>query len=151
MNIKWKSWPLSEWGNHDLKKLTLSILLVCWTTLLIGCQSNLEEMHLLGDIEKVSIAKSNGCGMNEQFFATLTEKDKIAKFQSMLTQAEGKKIANRNEPDFDILIQYNDGEHLLHLILGEKGEKSSFSYIGHEGTAYFVSPENTDTLREWIK
>src|SRR5699024_11841990 len=99
---------------------------------LVSCQNQPEQMSVLDNIEEISVSESEGYGgVNEDFFAVLKDDDVTSAFEEMMYDAKGRKVENRKAPDFDLLIQYEDGSsHLLHLILGEKGEKSSLNYVG---------------------
>ena len=122
--------------------------------LLIGCQSSKEEMTLFDNITKVSISKSEGYGgLNENYFASLNKKEMISSFEEVMKSAKRKNVdVNKEKPDYDILVQYEDGNtHGLHLLMGNEGEQSVFMYIGNEDTTFYVSPEGTKKLRQVIK
>ena len=109
-------------------------------------------MSVLDNIEVISVSESEGYGgVNEDFFAVLKDDEVTSAFEEMMHGAKGRKVGNRKAPDFDLLIQYEDGgSHLLHLHLGEEGEESSMSYVGHDDTAYFLDAQETNLLRKWI-
>lgn len=112
-----------------LKRIFLLLTLFFCALLLLGCQSQDKEMTLLDNISSVSIAESDGYGgVNDNYFATIDKDAQTLKFQKVLKNAEGTKQkvdVAKEKPDYDIVINYeNDGTHLLHLVLGGKGEKA---------------------------
>lgn len=113
-------------------------------------------MTLLDNISSVSIAESDGYGrVNDNYFATIDKGALTLEFQKVLKNAEGKKQKvhiTKEKPDYDIVIDYeNDGTHLLHLVLGGKGEKSRVMYVGNENNGFDITPEDTEVLSEMLE
>ncbi|MGM8363913.1 hypothetical protein ACLIBG_00395 [Virgibacillus sp. W0181] len=120
---------------------------------LSSCQSSEEEMTILDTITQISISKSEGYGsINDNFFISLDKQEGVSGFEEVMKRATRKRIGVNNvKPDYDILVQYEDGgTHLLHLILGDEGEESVLMYVGHEKKLYYVSSQATNKLREII-
>lgn len=137
-----------------MKKLFLIVLFLFCAFALIGCQSSKEKMTLFDNITKVSVSKSEGYGgLNENYFTSLNNKKMISSFEEVMKGAKRKNVdVNKEKPDYDILVQYEDGNtHGLHLLMGNEGEQSVFMYIGNEETTFYVSPEGTKKLRQVIK
>ncbi|WP_077622932.1 hypothetical protein [Sediminibacillus massiliensis] len=119
------------------------------TFLLVGCNSSKEKMILLEEAESISVSKSNGFGgLNERYFLHVNQQKDISLWEKIISDAEYDQLPNKNtQPDFDILIDYGDGNtHGLHLFLGNKGEKSAFMYVGHEDRFYVISAEASKVL-----
>lgn len=135
-----------------MKHLLLLLLLSFTTLIIISCQSQTKEMTLLDDVSGLSISKSNGYGgLNENYFASFSQKEMISNFEEILKNAKGttQGITNKT-PSYDILVRYENGSTQgLHLILGSEGEESVFMYIGYEDS-YTVSPEDTHKLKNSI-
>lgn len=120
----------------------------------VGCHSIKEEMSILDTITQISISNSKGYGgLNENYFVSLDNSEVVLSFEEILKDAKNVKGSyNRLNPDYDILVQYKNGDtHGLHLFLGNEDEESEFMYIGHEDTIYKVNPEGTRKLRQIIK
>lgn len=135
-----------------MKKKILSLTLSFCALLLFACQSQEEKMTMLDDISSISISESDGYGgINENYFATIDQDTLISKLEEIFKNAEGKKQkvdVDKDKPDYDILVRYKNGEdHLLHLVLGNTGEKSRVMYVGHENNGFDISPEDTKILR----
>ncbi|MFD2923175.1 hypothetical protein [Halobacillus naozhouensis] len=96
-----------------MKKILLLLSLSFCVSLLFACQSQEKEMTLLDDISSISISKSDGYGgINEDYFTTIDKDTLISKFEEALKNAEGKKQkgdVDSENPDYDILIRYEDG------------------------------------------
>jgi hypothetical protein len=138
-----------------LKKLFLLLFLSFFTLTSFACQSQSEEMKLLGNISEISISKSNGYGgLNENYFVSINQAEAIVGFEEVLKNARGKNQdvdVTNGKPDYDILIRYENGDtHGLHLILGNTGAESIVMYIGHENIGYFISPEETNKIRKLL-
>jgi len=108
-------------------------------------------MTMLDDISSISISESDGYGgINENYFATIDKDTLISKFEEVFKNAKGKKQkidVNKEKSYYDILVRYKNGEdHLLHLLLGNTGEKSRVMYVGHENNGIDISPEDTKVL-----
>jgi len=132
------------------------ILLFFCLFLLFGCQSNEKHMTLLDDVSSISISKSAGYGgFNEQYVITTDNKAFISVFEDVLTHAKGKKQKvniKEEKPDYDLRIRYENGEtHGLHLVLGNKGERSRIMYIGHENNSFELLAEDTAILRDLLE
>jgi len=86
---------------------------------------------------------------------TIDKKAFISVFEDVLTRAERKKQkvnVNEEKPDYDLLIHYENGEtHGLHLVLGNKGEKSRIMYIGYENNGFELLSEDTTILRDLLE
>ncbi|MBU9721651.1 MULTISPECIES: hypothetical protein [Bacillaceae] len=135
-----------------MKKVLLLIFLVFCCVSLIACQSENEEMALLDTIADILISKSNGYGgLNEDYFLSFNQEETISVFEVILKNTKGisQTVDVTNEkPDFDILIRYEDGNNQgLHLSLGNEGEESVITYIGHERNGFIVSAKDTNELR----
>ena len=118
-----------------MKKLFLIVLFLFCAFALIGYQSSKEKMTLFDNITKVSVSKSEGYGgLNENYFTSLNNKKMISSFEEVMESAKRKSVdVNKEKPDYDILVQYADGNtHGLHLLMGNEGEQSVFMYIGNE-------------------
>src|SRR5690625_286169 len=107
-------------------------------------------MTLLDKITSISISESDGYGgINEKYFLKIDEEANISKIEEVLQNAEGKRQkidVAKDRPDYDLLIRYENGEtHLLHLVLGNTGEKSRIMYIGHENNGFDILHEDTKT------
>ncbi|WP_079529525.1 hypothetical protein [Halobacillus hunanensis] len=137
-----------------MKRVFVWLLVLLCAVTLIGFQSAKEEMTLLDNVSKISISKSEGYGgLNEKFFTSYDKKEISSRFEEILKVAKGKSSGmNNNKPDYDILVEYDNGEtNGLHLILGNEGEESLFMYVGHEEDIFKVGPEATRELRLIIK
>ena len=82
-------------------------------------------------------------------------KTAISGFKEILKKAKGKNqdvdVINE-KPDYDILIRYENGDTQgLHLLLGNAGDESVITYIGHEKYGYIVSPEDINKLKNILK
>ena len=135
-----------------MKKL---FLLLFSTLTLFACQSQSEEMKVFDHISEISIANSNGYGgLNKNYVVSINQTEARLAFEEILKNARGKNQdvdVTNGKPDYDILIRYeNGGTHGLHLILGNTGAESIVMYIGHENTGYFISPEETNTIRKLL-
>jgi len=111
-------------------------------------------MTLLDTITEISISKSGGYGgINENYFSSFSDLEITSAFEEIMKSAKIKdEKVNEEKPDYDILVNYENGDtHLLHLILGDKGENSVLMYVGHESNTYFVSPDATLELRKLLK
>ena len=122
---------------------------------MFSCQSQGQETELLYDVSSISASKSNGYGgINEKFFITFQKDSQKAQFAEIINNAkESKQRIDmvKKQPDFDILIRYEDGNtHGLNLILGDTEEKASFSYVGHENYSYNISARDTKLLRNLL-
>ena len=132
------------------------LLLLSFCTLtLFACQSQSEEMKLLGNISEISISKSNGYGgLNEKYLVSINQAEAIVVFEEALQNAKEKNQdvdVTKGKPDYDILIRYeNGGTHGLHLILGNAGAESIVMYIGHEKIGYIISPKDTNKIRKLL-
>ncbi|MEW9500943.1 hypothetical protein [Jeotgalibacillus marinus] len=137
-----------------MKKLLLLLLFssLCAITF-IGFQIYLnKEMTLLGTITEVSISESEGYGgINDNFFVSFKKTETVSNFEDIMKSAKRKREdVNREKPDYDILVQYQDDNyHLLHLLLGNEGEESAFMYMGYEHV-YYITPDATKELRQII-
>ena len=135
-----------------MKHIVMFLILSFSTLILISCQSQTKEMTLLDDVSGISISKSNGYrGLNENYFASYSQEESISDFEKILKNTKGTTQDVTNDtPTYDILIRYEYGDtHGLHLLLGNDGEESVFTYIGYEGN-YTVSPEGTHKLKNII-
>src|SRR5690625_6581332 len=97
------------------------------------------------------MSESDGYGgINEKYFLKIDEEANISKIEEVLQNAEGKRQkidVAKERPDYNLLIRYQNGEtHLLHLVLGNTGEKSRILYIGHEINGFNISYDDTKTL-----
>lgn len=110
-------------------------------------------MSLLDDdISSISVSKSEGYGgINDDYFITIDEKSSTSEFQDILKKAENKKQkidVDKESPDYDLVINYGkDKELLLHLVLGDKGEKSRIMYMGNEDNGFNIPAKDTKDLR----
>lgn len=141
-------------GGRKLKKTLLTVLFIIFVMIFVGCHSIKEEMSILDTITQISISNSKGYGgLNENYFVSLDNSEVVLSFEEILKDAKNVKGSyNRLNPDYDILVQYKNGDtHGLHLFLGNEDEESEFMYIGHEDTIYKVNPEGTRKLRQIIK
>ena len=69
----------------------------------------------------------------------------------MKMQKKGNKKVNKEKPDYDLLIQYQNGDtHLIHLSLGNEDQESVLMYAGHENDVFYVSTEATKKLKELL-
>lgn len=130
------------------------LLLFCTLTL-FACQSQSEEMEVFDHISEISISNSNGYGgLNKNYVVSINQTEAILTFEEVLKNARGKNQnvdVTNGKPDYDILIRYENGDtNGLHLILGNTGAESIVMYIGHENTGYFISPEETNKIRELL-
>ena len=116
-------------GVFIVKKLLLSLLLTFCSVALIACQSQNEEMTLLESVSDISISKSNGYGgLNESFFLTINQEETISGFEEVLINAKGKKQkvdTVKDNPDYDILVLYENGETLDYISYLEMLEKKA--------------------------
>lgn len=138
-----------------MKRIFVLLTLSFYMFLLFACQSQDKEMTLLDNISSVSISESDGYGgMNENYFKTIDKDAFILEFESVLKNAKGKKQkvnVDKEKPDFDLLIRYENGEtHGLHLVLGNTGETSRIMYIGHEDNGFDIYSEDTKVLKEML-
>jgi uncharacterized lipoprotein YehR (DUF1307 family) len=136
-----------------LKKVNLSLMLSFCALLLFACQSQEKKMTMLDDISSISISESDGYGgINEDYFMTIGKETIISTFQEIFKNTEGRKQkvdVDNERPDYDILIHYRNGEtHLLHLVLGNTGEKGRVMYVGHENNGFDISAKDTNVLRD---
>lgn len=133
--------------------LLLLVLLPISTFLLISCQSQEKELSLLDDdISSISVSKSDGYGgINDNYFTTIDKKTQISKFQGILKRAKSKKKkidVDKESSDYDLVIDYGkDKKHLMHLVLGDKGEKSRMVYMGNENNGFNIPSKDTEDLR----
>ena len=138
-----------------MKQLFLLLFLSFCALTLFACQSQSEEMKLLGNISEISISNSNGYdGLNENYFVFINQTEAILGFEEVLKNARGKNqdvdVIN-GKPDYDILIRYENGDtNGLHFILGNTGAESIVMNIGHENIGYFISPEETNKIRKLL-
>ena len=138
-----------------MKKRLLSVLLAFCSVTLIACQSQNEEITSLDNVSDISISKSNGYGgLNENYILSINREEAISGFKEILKKAKGKNqdvdVINE-KPDYDILIRYENGDTQgLHLLLGNAGDESVITYIGHENYGYIVSLEDTNELRKLL-
>ena len=139
-----------------MKKLFLLLFLSFCTLTLFACQSQSEEMKLLGNISEISISESNGYGgLNEKYFVSINQAESIVVFGEVLQNAKEKNQdvdVTNGKADYDILMRYeNGGTYGLHLILGNAGAESKVMYIGHEKIGYNISPEDTNKIRNFLE
>ncbi|MGP4040167.1 hypothetical protein ACTWP4_09770 [Gracilibacillus sp. D59] len=136
-----------------MKKICLIISFIFCSFTIIGCQSPKEKMSPLDNITEISISNSEGYGgLNENYFAILHKRKVISIFEEVMrsTKREVNGV-NAENPDYDILVRYEDGSTQgLHLILGEEDDESKLLYIGHEKLTFSVSSEGTQKLRKII-
>lgn len=147
-----------------MRKTLLTIASILFVMLLAGCQLQIENKKAnqsrtenkktqkeIEKIKEVSISRTRGLGgINENYFITIKGPENLKVFSQALNNSEEKKINNRSV-DYDLVTSYeNGGDHILHLKLGEEGERSMFMYDGHEETGYFTSIEATKSLRSII-
>ncbi|MBU8907525.1 hypothetical protein [Desertibacillus haloalkaliphilus] len=123
---------------------------------LSACQSVHDEMIILDDVKKISISESGGYGgIHDNYFMTSSDKKVISHFEEVMKRARGVQHdvdVSNDKPDFDILVNYENGErHLLHLILGDEGQESIFMYVGYEKNGFYVSPEATKVLKDSLE
>ncbi|UOQ83527.1 hypothetical protein [Gracilibacillus salinarum] len=135
-----------------MKQLSLILFLSICFLPLVSCQSANEEMTLLDNVSSVSISESDGYGgLNEHYFTTIEQGELTSEFEEVIKHANSQTQAVSNQPDYDILVRYENGEtHGLHLILGNEGQESTLMYIGHESEGYIVSSESTEVLRKML-
>ncbi|WP_018922769.1 hypothetical protein [Salsuginibacillus kocurii] len=108
-------------------------------------------MEILDEIEAISISHSIGYGgVNSDFFAEVTEADDIQLFKTAMVEAErAEGIAEDFQamPDYDLLIEYENGEtHLLNVLLGDVHEPMALVYVGHEHNVFFVQQGESEAL-----
>lgn len=70
---------------------------------MFACQSQSEEMKLLGNLSEISISKSNGYGgLNENYFTSIHQAEALVVFKEVLQNAKEKnqnvKVTN-GKPD----------------------------------------------------
>ncbi|MGO1470543.1 MAG: hypothetical protein ACTHW2_11020 [Tissierella sp.] len=136
-----------------MKKILIFVLLICSTIFVVSCsrEKYMQEMTLLDSIKEISISEFNGYGgLNEDYIASVSKKELISDFENIIRNtSDGSKYIDKEGPDYDILIKYEDGgTHGLHLILGDKDQESKFLYIGHENIAYSSTQEATEELKD---
>lgn len=139
-----------------MKRILLSLIIVKCSFLLIACQAPKEEITLIDSIYQISISKSNGYGgLNEDYFLSINKQEVITEMEQIFESAKGekRKVNVKNEkPDYDMLIRYKNGEtNGFHIQLGDNGEESIITYIGHERDAYIISPDYTNRLKEILE
>lgn len=138
-----------------MKKRLLLVLFAFCSVMLIACQSQHEEITLLDNVSDISISTSNGYGgLNENDILSINREEAISAFTEMLNKAQRKnqEVDVINEkPDYDILIRDENGDTQgLQLLLGNIGDESVITYIGHEKYGYIVSYEDTHEIRKLL-
>ncbi|WP_130860271.1 hypothetical protein [Gracilibacillus phocaeensis] len=139
-----------------MKTISLLLIIVGCPFLLLACQSQAEQMTLLDDVSSVSVSKSDGYGgISGKHVKTINKDTLTTTFQQVLENAKGRKQnvdVYQGRPDYDLVVHYeNGGTHLLHLTIGNKGEKSRVMYTGHEHNGFDLSVEDTALLRGMLE
>ena len=141
-----------------MKKIIFILIIASIILIISACDGVNKEMPILGNISSISISKSQGYGgLNNNLSAVYREKEALSDFEEVMKNAKGKRVdfidnINEEKPDYDILVEYeNGGNHLLHLILGQEEQESILMYVGYEYNPYYVTPVETKRLRGLIK
>ncbi|EZH64324.1 hypothetical protein [Geomicrobium sediminis] len=105
----------------------------------------------LTNAEFYSFEKYGGSGANTEV-AILTEQNELDALKSVLDSASDGVRANSEElvPAYDLLVDHDAGDTILHLILGDAGEESRIMYAGYENEHFIIPEEGTATLIELI-
>ncbi|WP_019155164.1 hypothetical protein [Robertmurraya massiliosenegalensis] len=122
---------------------------------LVACQPNSGETMVLLDenVSGVVISESEGFGdMNLDIKLSFQDKESIRIFEKAITTAVEKSKSVESPPDYDVMVEYEEGypTHAIHLWLGGEDEPSIMKYITDETVAYETSPQMTNKLRELI-
>jgi len=120
--------------------------------ILYACQFHEQETELPKDVSSISVSKSNGYGgINDRFFITIQDDPSKVLFRKIINNAqEGNQRIGMvaKQPDFDVLIRFEDGStYGLNLILEDKEKQAMFAYVGHENNSYSISANDTLLLR----
>ncbi|MCH1625265.1 hypothetical protein [Fredinandcohnia quinoae] len=111
-------------------------------------------MSLLDEkVSRINISKSNGVGdMNQDIILSVDDKKSVAIIEKAIRTAvkQESKIPSGENPDFDIMVEYEGGlpTHALHLWLGNEGEISTLSYMTDTGDVYITTGKTTNQLRD---
>ncbi|GAF18778.1 hypothetical protein JCM19046_3373 [Bacillus sp. JCM 19046] len=106
----------------------------------------------LTNAEFYNFEKYGGTGANVEV-ASLTEQVELDALKNVLDSASDGVRANSKEliPHYDLLVDHNQGDTILHLILGKEGEESRIMYAGYENEHFIITAEGTEILMGLIE
>ncbi|WP_147805234.1 hypothetical protein [Alkalicoccus halolimnae] len=136
-----------------MKKIGILILL-SHALFLSACLNGEQGVPLSDDIKEISISESEGfSGINADFFLVMRETSKVEEIMKNAEEVETDVAENGAEENrYDFVIKYeSEGARLLHLFLGDKGEKSLFTFTGYDQEGYETTPEETAALRRLLE
>lgn len=84
---------------------------------------------------------------------TLDDKESLKTFQNILSSAVKEDgIVNMVDPEFYLNVAFDkDNQHILHLWIGKKGQRSTFMKAENTYTIYTISEEMTDKLSKLVE
>lgn len=117
---------------------------------------NREQMTLLDEkIVEIGVGESKGFDqINDDISMSFTNQEELDTFITAITTAYKDGKIDIEEPMYNLFINYDDSEgnlptHLIHLWLGEKGERSKLIFIDDD-EMYVTSEKMTEKLRNLI-
>ena len=105
-------------------------------------------MILLDHIISITISQSHSYGeVNKNYFKVIHDARELTYIENSLKKAHSKKQKidiMKEKPDFDLIIHYRESRtHLLHLVLGDRGETSRIMYVSYENTSSIIPSDET--------